>query len=598
MCGLAGHNTTKQKTFANGAILAQLAHRGPDAQAHWGEEGIDLYHSRLSIIDTDERANQPFHDQSGRYVLVFNGEIYNFQQLKAGLSYPWQTQSDTEVLLALLIQKGAEALSMLEGMFAIAFYDRREQNLLLARDRFGKKPLYVHQGEHNLSFASEVRVLMRMHPYLNRVSTQQVSNWLFWQTIPGGTLIEGIEELAPGSYAYVKAGQLLSQGSYVPENPYAGISVSRDEALKDVKNKVTAAVEKRLVSDVPFAAFLSGGVDSSIITAIAGQRLGKDLNTFTVSFDESDFSEHHIAAEVAKRYQSQHHEIRLNPQDFLDLLPEGLAATDHPSGDGLNTYVVSKHTQAAGFKMALSGIGGDEWFLGYPYFRRMSDWQKRSWLSKGARLQSLLPFDKRKGMEIASAVSKYGGNAYAFQRLLFDQTSIEHLFNLDKPTLFPSTEKGPFSQAVYSQQEWQYYTQPVLLRDSDQYSMAVGLELRAPFMDADLVDYALALSDDLKLGTRPKDLLISAFASELPRSVYDRKKQGFTLPWEHWIKNELRGFCQSRIMNFSDRLDTPDLLPEWNRFLQGKSKISWSRWWAVVAFEDWLQRNSIDLINE
>ncbi|MEI8116849.1 MAG: asparagine synthase (glutamine-hydrolyzing) [Flavobacteriia bacterium] len=597
MCGLAGHNTTKQKNFANDAILAQLAHRGPDAQAHWGEEGIDLYHSRLSIIDTDERANQPFHDNSGRYVLVFNGEIYNFQHLKAGLSYPWQTQSDTEVLLALLIQKGVEALALLEGMFALAFYDRQEQNLLLARDRFGKKPLYVHQGEHSLSFASEVRVLMRMHPYLNRVSTQQVSNWLFWQTIPGGTLIEGIEELAPGSYDYVKAGQMISQGSYVPENPYAGISISSEEALKEVKNKVTTAVEKRLVSDVPFAAFLSGGVDSSIITAIAGQRLGKDLHTFTVSFDESDFSEHHIAAEVAKRYQSQHHEIRLNPQDFLDLLPEGLAATDHPSGDGLNTYVVSKHTQAAGFKMALSGIGGDEWFLGYPYFRRMSDWQKRSWLSKGAGLQSLLPFDKRKGMEIASAVSKFGGNAYAFQRLLFDQTSIEDLFHLDKPTLFPSADKGPFSQAVYSQQEWQYYTQPVLLRDSDQYSMAVGLELRAPFMDADLVDYALALSDDLKLGTRPKDLLISAFASELPRSVYDRQKQGFTLPWEHWIKNELRGFCQSRIMNFSDRLDTPDLLPEWNRFLQGKSKISWSRWWSVVALEDWMERNGIDVIN-
>ena len=595
MCGLAGHNTTKQKTFAHATILAQLAHRGPDAQAHWGEEGIDLYHSRLSIIDTDERANQPFQDHSGRYVLVFNGEIYNFQQLKEGLSYPWQTQSDTEVLLALLIQKGAEALSLLQGMFAIAFYDRQEQSLLLARDRFGKKPLYVHHGEHSLSFASEVRVLMRMHPYLNRVSTQQVSNWLFWQTIPGGTLLEGIEELAPGSYAYVKAGQMLSQGSYVPENPYAGISVSREEALKEVKNKVTAAVEKRLVSDVPFAAFLSGGVDSSIITAIAGQRLGKDLHTFTVSFDESDFSEHHIAAEVAKRYQSQHHEIRLNPQDFLDLLPEGLAATDHPSGDGLNTYVVSKHTQAAGFKMALSGIGGDEWFLGYPYFRRMSDWQKRSWLSKGAGLQSFLPFDKRKGMEIASAVSKFGGNAYAFQRLLFDQTSIEDLFHLDKPTLFPSAEKGPFSQAVYSQQEWQYYTQPVLLRDSDQYSMAVGLELRAPFMDADLVDYALALSDDLKLGTRPKDLLISAFASELPRSVYDRQKQGFTLPWEHWIKNELRGFCQSRIMNFSDRLDTPDLLPEWNRFLQGKSKISWSRWWSIVALEDWMERNGIQM---
>lgn len=597
MCGLAGHNSTQQKTLEHASILAQLAHRGPDAQAHWGEQGIDLYHSRLSIIDTDERANQPFHAQSGRYVLVFNGEIYNFQQLKAGLSYPWQTQSDTEVLLALLIQKGKQALSELEGMFALALYDREEQTLLLARDRFGKKTLYIHQNETSFTFASEVRVLMRMHPYLNRVSAEQVSNWLFWQTIPGGTLLEGIEELAPGTYTEIKGGKVLSQGSFVLENPYAKTTVSRKEALATVKQKVTAAVEKRLVSDVPFATFLSGGVDSSIITALAAQRLGKDLHSFTVSFDESQFSEHHIAAEVAKRYQTQHHEIRLQPNDFLDLLPEGLAATDHPSGDGLNTYVVSKYTQAAGFKMALSGIGGDEWFLGYPYFRRMSDWQKRSILGFGSKFQSLLSFEKRKGMEIAAAVSKYGGNAYAYQRVLFDQSSIEDYFHLNKPTLFPPKAKGPFSQALYSQQEWQYYTQPVLLRDSDQYSMAVGLELRAPFMDADLVDYALALPDAMKLGSRPKDLLISAFESELPRSVYDRHKQGFTLPWEHWIQNELRGFCQSRIMNFADRIDSPDLLPEWNRFLQGKSGVSWSRWWSVVALEDWMERNGIEVIS-
>jgi asparagine synthase (glutamine-hydrolysing) len=198
-------------------------------------------------------------------------------------------------------------------------------------------------------------------------------------------------------------------------------------------------------------------------------------------------------------------------------------------------------------------------------------------------------------MEIAAAVSKYGGNAYAYQRVLFDQSSIEDYFHLNKPTLFPPKEKRPFSQALYSQQEWQYYTQPVLLRDSDQYSMAVGLELRAPFMDADLVDYALSLPDAMKLGSRPKDLLISAFESELPRNVYDRQKQGFTLPWEHWIQNELRGFCQSRIMNFADRIDSPDLLPEWNRFLQGKSEVSWSRWWSVVALEDWFQRNSLQM---
>ena len=595
MCGLAGHNSTQQKTFAHAAILAQLAHRGPDAQAHWGEQGIDLYHSRLSIIDTDERANQPFHAQSGRYVLVFNGEIYNFQQLKAGLSYPWQTQSDTEVLLALLIQKGKRALSELEGMFALALYDREEQTLLLARDRFGKKPLYIHQNETSFSFASEVRVLMRMHPYLNRVSAEQVSNWLFWQTIPGGTLLEGIEELAPGTYAELKDGKVLSQGSFVPENPFANARVSREEALATIKQKVTAAVEKRLVSDVPFATFLSGGVDSSIITALAAQRLGKDLHTFTVSFDESQFSEHHIAAEVAKRYQTQHHEIRLKPQDFLDLLPEGLAATDHPSGDGLNTYVVSKYTKAEGFKMALSGIGGDEWFLGYQYFQKMAAWQQKAWMGMFKPLSPLVPFKYRKGLEISAAVSKFGGAAYAYQRLLFDQASMQSIFGLPKPNLFPLQEKQAFSQALYSEQEWKYYTQPVLLRDSDQYSMAVGLELRAPFMDGDVVNYALALSDSLKLGQRPKDLLISAFEADLPRTVYDRKKQGFTLPWEQWMKTDLKDFCGARIQHFCQRIDNQQLHKEWSAFLMGKSSLSWSRFWAVVALEDYLDRNEITI---
>jgi len=340
---------------------------------------------------------------------------------------------------------------------------------------------------------------------------------------------------------------------------------------------------------------LSGGVDSSIITVVAAQRLGKDLHTFTVSFDESQFSEHHITAEVAKRYQTQHHEIRLKPQYFLDLLPEGLAATDHPSGDGLNIYVVSKYTQAAGFKMALTGIGGDEWFLGYPYFRKMAEWQQKAWIGCFKAFSPMLPFQYRKGLEIAAAVSKYGGASYAYQRLLYDQESISSLFDLPKPSLFPTPKKQAHSQALYSKQEWEFYTQPILLRDSDQYSMAVGLELRAPFMDADLVDYALALPDSLKLGQRPKDLLIAAFEADLPRAVYDRQKQGFTLPWEQWMKTDLKDFCTERIERFCTRITHPGLHKEWALFQKGKSKLSWSRFWAVVALEDYLQRHEITI---
>lgn len=593
MCGIAGHFSPFNESIVPEAVLAALAHRGPDAQAVWqGVQGF-LFHSRLSIIDTDARANQPFADPTGRYVLVFNGEIYNFQSLKTGLNVQWQTTSDTELLLHWLIAHGSERLHELEGMFAFAFYDTQTQHLLLGRDRFGKKPFYIFKQDGVLSFASEVRVLMQLHPQLKTISKQQLSHWLYWQTIPGGCLIDGVEELSPGHFMLFKNNQLLKVGSYVNANPYSDINPSREEVLSTVKQKVTAAIEKRLVSDVPFAAFLSGGVDSSIITAVAAQRLGKDLHTFTVSFDESKFSEHTIAAEVAQRYQTQHHEIRLKPQDFLDLLPAGMAATDHPSGDGLNTYVVSKHTQAAGFKMALSGIGGDEWFLGYPYFRNMAQWQQKSWMSALKSLQPMLPFRYRKGLEIAHAVKSLGGHAYAYQRLLFDTHTLTSVFKLPAPKLLPPQESAPFSQAVYSEQEWQFYTQPVLLRDSDQYSMAVGLELRAPFMDADLVDYALALPDALKLGQRPKDLLISAFETELPRSVYDRQKQGFTLPWEQWMKTDLNQFCTVRIQAFAERLEIPALNREFERFIQGHSGWGWSRWWSLVALEDYLQRHEI-----
>ena len=248
--------------------------------------------------------------------------------------------------------------------------------------------------------------------------------------------------------------------------------------------------------------------------------------------------------------------------------------------------------------MALSGIGGDEWFLGYQYFQKMAAWQQKAWMGMFKPLSPLVPFKYRKGLEISAAVSKFGGAAYAYQRLLFDQASMQSLFGLPKPNLFPLQEKQAFSQALYSEQEWKYYTQPVLLRDSDQYSMAVGLELRAPFMDGDVVNYALALSDSLKLGQRPKDLLISAFEADLPRTVYDRKKQGFTLPWEQWMKTDLKDFCGARIQHFCQRIDNQQLHKEWSAFLMGKSSLSWSRFWAVVSLEDWIDKNLISVPDE
>jgi asparagine synthase (glutamine-hydrolysing) len=483
-------------------------------------------------------------------------------------------------------------LDELEGMFAFAFYDTQTESCLLARDRFGKKPLYIHQQAEVFSFASEVRVLLKMHPEAAYTTKQQLSNWLYWQTIPGQeTLLPEIKQLEPGTYLVLENG-LQENASFTNwQNPTLK-SYTEQEVLPELKQLVSKAVQKRLVADVPFAAFLSGGVDSSVITALAAQELGSDLHTFTVSFDEAAFSEHHIAAEVAKRYGTQHHEIRLRPQDFLKEIEAGLAATDHPSGDGLNTYVVSKHTQAAGFKMALSGIGGDEWFLGYNYFTALDALKKKQALGFLKVFNGVLPLRYRKAMDVLVNLDK-GAAAYAYQRILFDQYTLQHAFDLPTPTIHANNAIWPDTMSARSVEEWRYYTQPVLLRDTDQYSMAVGLELRAPFMDQDLVDFALSLPDELKRGTRSKYLLIEAFKDLLPANVYDRKKQGFTLPWEQWMRHELKDFCQAQITDFALRIEAPQLNNEWEQFMLGRGQWSWSRLWSIVALEDYLIRNEI-----
>jgi asparagine synthase (glutamine-hydrolysing) len=592
MCGIAGQLSTSHIQPDTQSVLAALAHRGPDAQAFWSSDNICLWHARLSIIDTDARANQPYTDVTGRYVLVFNGEIYNYQALKATLSFEWQTSSDTELLMEWLKAYGHSRLDELEGMFAFAFYDTHNNTCLLARDRFGKKPLYLHQTAEVFSFASEVRVLLKMYPEAAYTTRQQLSNWLYWQTIPGQeTLLPEIKQLEPGTFLVWDNGS-EEKASFTNWQAPQIAPQNEQEVLGELKRLVAAAVEKRLVADVPFATFLSGGVDSSIITALAAQQLGSSLNTFTVSFDEAAFSEHHIAAEVAKRYGTQHHEIRLRPQDFLKEIEAGLAATDHPSGDGLNTYVVSKHTQAAGFKMALSGIGGDEWFLGYNYFTALDALKKKQALGFLKAFNGVLPLRYRKAMDVLANLDK-GAAAYAYQRILFDQYTVQKAFGLPLPSLLPKEGVWPDTMSARSVEEWRYYTQPVLLRDTDQYSMAVGLELRAPFMDQDVVNFALSLPDELKLGTRSKYLLIEAFKDLLPTNVYDRKKQGFTLPWEQWMRHELKEFCQERINAFANRIDAPLLQTEWEQFIKGRGQWTWSRLWSIVALEDYLIRNEI-----
>lgn len=596
MCGIAGHLHGGSNPLEGSSILGSMKHRGPDAYGAWSDDTAQFFHTRLSIIDVDPRANQPMLDATGRYLLVFNGELYNYRILRSQLSYPWLSESDTEVLLAWLIKYGDSRLEELDGMFAFGFYDTLHKTCLLARDRFGKKPLYYHQAATTFSFASELRTLLRMHPKLAVTDAQALSNWLYWQTIPGKeTLLSKIKQVEPGTFVWVThQGPVVHKPFTTWQEPTYSALNNEEPAIKELKALMTEAVRKRLVADVPFACFLSGGLDSSIVTALAAKEWGSNLDTFHISFDEDEFSEHRIALRVAKQYQTNHHEIRLRPLDFLNEIEEGLATTDHPSGDGLNTYVVSKHTQRAGFKMALTGLGGDEWFLGYPYFTNLDKWQKLRFLRYIQPMAFALPQPMRKGLEIARH-AHLGASSYPYQRILFDAYTISNDLELPVPTSGPLLPVHPDTMSARSVQEWRYYTQPVLLRDTDQYSMAVGLELRAPFMDSKLVEFALSLPNHLKRGQRPKELLIKAFGDLLPSEVYNRKKQGFTLPWEQWMRKELNQFCQKRVVRLAERMQRPRLIAHWSKFSSQRTDWSWSRWWSLVALEDWMERNAIKI---
>ena len=372
------------------------------------------------------------------------------------------------------------------------------------------------------------------------------------------------------------------------------------------------SVQRRLVADVPFGAFLSGGIDSSAIVGLMSKVSPEKIQTFNISFDETEFSESKYAQLIAKKFNTQHHEIKLSPDDFLKQLPEALSAMDHPSGDGPNTYIVSKATKNAGVTMALSGIGGDELFAGYDVFKRMADLQKKSWLNA-------VPGFVRKtaGYAIQKQKKTIGGNkiqellgqdkinfksAYPLSRSLFTHKELDKLLKQANPFETMQSILSPIPQidnhllSAVSIAETGSYLQNTLLRDADQMSMAVALEVREPFLDYKLIEFVLGINDEMKYPHSPKKLLVDSLGDLLPGEVVNRPKMGFTLPWKHWLKNELKTFCEKNIQDLENKKLFIDgsLNDLWLRFLNGDITVTWSRLWHLIVLNNWINSNKID----
>lgn len=621
MCGIAGilhFNQQQAQEEVIRRITNAVSHRGPDAEGFFIENEIALGHRRLSIIDLSAAANQPITDHSGRYTIVFNGEMYNYNEVKAKISdYPFKTSSDTETLLAAYARWGMNCLQYFKGMFAFAVWDKQQKELCLVRDRMGVKPLYYFMDEEKIIFASEIRAILASGYVPKRVNQKALYEYLSCQSVSYPlTMVEGIQQLEAGTYLKIKQGKAETVKYWnVCDAPKQTEYTNAATIQKNIKQLLGQSVQRRLVSDVPVGAFLSGGIDSSIVVGLMSEVAKVKPSTFNISFSEKEFDESEYAELIARKFDTDHTKIQLSPQSMLDEMEDALTAMDTPTGDGVNSYVVSKAIKNAGIKVALSGVGGDELFAGYPIFSQFqklhakSAWWKYSALIRRIGAASLFP-------------GKFSNKKYRLRQLLrAPSPDIEYVYPVLRQMLSPQLVRQLTTVAVHdhtalqrylfehrvrlhqlpdlsqvSAAEYMGYTQHTLLKDTDQMSMAVALEVREPFFDTDLVEYVLGIPDQFKQPVYPKSLLVESVKPLLPDEIVFRKKQGFVFPWNVWMKNELRSFCTEHITRLCERnfINGSALQQYWKRFLSNNQAIRWMDVWLFVVLEYWLEKNGID----
>ncbi|MFI5150096.1 MAG: asparagine synthase (glutamine-hydrolyzing) [Bacteroidia bacterium] len=630
MCGINGMYGLADRKRADDLVSVmnnRLAHRGPDDAGLYSSEFITLGHRRLSIIDLSKAGHQPFTTEDGRYTIVYNGELYNYKELRLELqrisigskesTFQFRTQTDTEVVLAAFIRWGKECLQKFNGMFAFGIWDAIENKLLIARDRLGIKPLYYYSRDKLFVFSSELRPLLSTGLIPLKTDSQSLADYLRYQTVHAPrTIIKGVGMLLPG-HCLTVSGNGVEPEAYWDMASFAKDRPSEQtykETCDTVLDLLLKAVERRLVADVPFGAFLSGGIDSSAVVALMSKVAVSKVRTFSVTFEEKEFNEAYFARLVAGKYKTEHEEIKLKVSDFLDQLPEALHAMDHPGGDGINTYVVSKATRKAGVTMALSGLGGDELFAGYPVFPRTVSLSHKAWIrhmpgfvrsGSGALLKLLRPGP---GSEKVAELLRSGqtsllGSYPLSRKMMTEQELIrmlkqhETLPDQVRAMLHPLIElpAGKLLSGV-SFAEMSSYMQNVLLRDADQMSMSVALEVRVPFLDHKLVEYVLGVPDKYKYPHTPKKLLVDSLGDLLPPEIVNRPKMGFTFPWKKWMSNELLDFCAGNMKKLSGRNEFQEasVLNLWNDFLANDPRVPWSRIWYLVVLEHWLTEHRID----
>jgi len=624
MCGIAGvvqrDGPLPGDVSTLAATLGQaLAHRGPDGSATWKapDGNLLLVHRRLAIIDPGPGGVQPMSTPDGRFHIVFNGEVYNYRALRADLQSHGErflSGSDTEVLLRLVARGGAARLSEVRGMFAFACWDALERSLLVARDRFGIKPLYVAAGPRHVAFASELGALRASRLGGGETSAAGILAFLEWGSIPPPlTWQRGVEMLAPGTWRRWRLDGREERGVFADmRTAYASGARQHRSAnafRADIGPAVRESVRAHLVADVPVGVFLSGGIDSGALVSCATSVGATNLQTFTVGFDDVS-SEVDRARSVATMFGTTHHELHVDPSEVARELPAVLAHLDQPTIDAVNSFFVARAVAATGIKAVLSGAGGDELFGGYPSFTRLPRAlaAKRLagplWPAVGPLCGVFMPARLRARWRHFAATNGSLVEAYRVQRGFFLpeevaalagpalregsrwRDAVAEVQDVERTLLSPALPEAP--QAAVARLESRLYLGSQLLRDLDVMSMAHGLEVRVPFVDHDLVERVwpeLALHPDLMIGKR---LLAGTLERPLPDAIVRHPKQGFTLPFGRWMGGELGPFVQDGMRRLSDAgwiaSEAPDRV--WAAWRSGAAH--WSRPWGLSVLGHFL----------
>ena len=591
MCGIAAFYSNDSNTELNlSSIIKNLDHRGPDASDFkiFGDYGIG--HTRLSIIDLNEISNQPFQSTNERYYIVYNGEIYNYKEIRKELDSSgckFKSNSDTEVILNGFIHYGEEIVRKLNGMFSFIIYDNLKRNFFIARDRFGIKPLFYYKKNNHFWFCSELNPINQNFNLKN--SVEGATMLLLLGSIPGNrTIYSDVYKFPSGHYGWLKNGDLNIHQFYSSEFE-PKINSSTCKIISSVKKHVENSIRKHLISDAPLGTFLSGGLDSSILTAVAAKQI-PNLKTISVSFDEKKFSEGYFQKLVAHQYKTDHYDFHITENVFQDQFLDYLKIVDQPNIDGFNTYLASVMAKKAGLKAILAGQGADELFYSYDTFLTAKKYRQ-----KHLGLWSIYTIKKLKSLMRTGSIPK---EFLLYQRIrdlilylpskqIFSLEEISKILRIKIDSVldivagelsFLSTNKIRQYDDKVSLYEQKLYLESQLLAKDDVSSMAASLEIRIPFLENDLVNYVNKINPDSKYNNSiPKFLLAKAFEDDLPKELLCRRKKGFSLPYGQWMSGIL------------------DLIDQENKYKENfkRKEIGWTKYMSILMLNKFNQNLDI-----